>query len=239
MQKLFQILKWMTLCALLVVLLAFTNKKQTQQYFNLHAISVQESEDAFVNEQIVQEYLKENSIAIDSVVLSDSYLNDLEQVLLDHPAVKTAEVYSDQLGKLAIDVAQRKAIVRIKTTTEDYYLDEQGKQMLLSPNYTPRLLIFSGDIGAEQHKVVFELASKINDNSFWRAQFTQLHFNNDELIIIPRVGDQRIHFGKLIDIDEKLKNLDQFYKQAMPVKGWQTYSDISLKYNNQIVCTKK
>ena len=40
-------------------------------------------------------------------------------------------------------------------------------------------------------------------------------------------------------INEKLENLYQFYKQAMPLKGWQTYSDISLKYSNQIVCTKK
>ena len=43
----------------------------------------------------------------------------------------------------------------------------------------------------------------------------------------------------LTDINEKLENLYQFYKQAMPLKGWQTYSDISLKYSNQIVCTKK
>ena len=34
-------------------------------------------------------------------------------------------------------------------------------------------------------------------------------------------------------------NLYQFYKVAMPVKGWQTYSDINLKFNNQIVCARK
>ena len=59
------------------------------------------------------------------------------------------------------------------------------------------------------------------------------------MVLIPRVGNQRIHFGMLVNSTEKLANLYQFYKQAMPVKGWQTYSDISLKYNNQIVCTKK
>ena len=53
------------------------------------------------------------------------------------------------------------------------------------------------------------------------------------------LGEHKIHFGLLTRVNEKLDNLYQFYQQAMPLKGWQTYSDISLKYKNQIVCTKK
>jgi cell division protein FtsQ len=67
----------------------------------------------------------------------------------------------------------------------------------------------------------------------------QLHFLGDKVILIPRVGNQKIHFGRLVNSTKKLENLYQFYKQAMPIKGWQTYRDISLKYKNQIVCTKK
>ena len=36
-------------------------------------------------------------------------------------------------------------------------------------------------------------------------------------------------------VKEKLNNLYEFYKQAMPVKGWQAYSDINLKFK-QIFC---
>ena len=66
-----------------------------------------------------------------------------------------------------------------------------------------------------------------------------MHFSNNEVFIIPRVGSQKIHFGTLTDVNKKLGKLYQFYKQTMPVKGWQTYSEISLAYNNQIICTKK
>jgi len=38
---------------------------------------------------------------------------------------------------------------------------------------------------------------------------------------------------------ERLDNLYQFYKVAMPLKGWQSYSRINLKFNNQIVCVRK
>ena len=36
-----------------------------------------------------------------------------------------------------------------------------------------------------------------------------------------------------------LNNLNIFYKKVMPVQGWEKYSKVSLKFNNQIVCTKK
>ena len=57
--------------------------------------------------------------------------------------------------------------------------------------------------------------------------------------MIPRVGSQKINIGDFENIAEKLDNLYQFYKVAMPVKGWQVYSEINLKFNNQIVCAKK
>ena len=57
--------------------------------------------------------------------------------------------------------------------------------------------------------------------------------------IIPRIGNHKIYFGDLLNLDEKLDYLYKFYKYILPSKGWDTYKLISLKYNNQIVCTKR
>ena len=239
MKKLFQILKWGMLLALLVVVLAFTNKKQEQQLVQLNDINIQASVDEFVTKDIAMKYIEKHNFDFDSVVLSKFYLNDLETTLLNHPAVKKVEVYSNQEGVLNIKLQQRKAVVRIKTATTDYYLDEDGFEMSLSTNYTPRVLVVSGDVNPSHHANIFCFLTTINKSEFWKSQITQLHFEEGNILIIPRVGNQKIHFGALTNINEKLANLYQFYKQAMPVKGWQTYSDISIKYNNQIVCTKK
>lgn len=239
MKKLFQILKWGMLLVLLVVVLAFTNKKQEQQLVQLNDINIQASVDEFVTKDIAMKYIEKHNFDFDSVVLSKFYLNDLETTLLNHPAVKKVEVYSNQEGVLNIKLQQRKAVVRIKTATTDYYLDEDGFEMSLSTNYTPRVLVVSGDVNPSHHANIFRFLTTINKSEFWKSQITQLHFEEGNVLIIPRVGNQKIHFGALTNINEKLANLYQFYKQAMPVKGWQTYSDISIKYNNQIVCTKK
>jgi cell division protein FtsQ len=239
MKKVLKILKWGMLLSLLIVVLLFTNQKQNMQMVFLNQINIEVSEDKFMTEQIARKYIKQHNFNFDSVALSNFYLNELEIAFLQHPAIKNAEVYSNQEGVMNVNLKQRKAVVRIKTDNTDYYLDEQGIKMPLSREYTPRVLVVTGEVNESNHSSVFSFIERINKDKFWKSQITQLHFNNKEVIIIPRVGSQKIHFGTLTDVNKKLGNLYQFYKQAMPVKGWQTYSEISLAYNNQIVCTKK
>ena len=239
MKKLLKIIKWGMLITLTVIVLAFTEKKQGEQLVQLNQINIEISEDKFVTKDIVLQYIEKHNFAYDGVILSKFYLNDLEDILLKHPAVKKAEVYSNQQGVMNIKLEQRKAIVRIKTAAADYYLDEDGLEMYLSKEYTPRVIVVSGDANQKHHASIYAFIQIINKSEFWRSQIMQLHFLGDKVILIPRVGNQKIHFGRLVNSTKKLENLYQFYKQAMPVKGWQTYSDISLKYNNQIVCTKK
>jgi len=239
MKKLLKIIKWGMLIALAVIVLAFTERKQEEQLAQLNQINIEMSEDHFLTKNIVLQYIEKHNFAYDGVVFTQFYLNDLEEILLKHPAVKKAEVYSNQQGVVNINLQQKKAIVRIKTTNADYYLDEDGLKMPLSKAYTPRVIVVSGDANQQHHASIYAFIQKINKSEFWKSQITQLHFSGDQVVLIPRVGNQKIHFGMLVNFTEKLANLYQFYKQAMPVKGWQTYSDISLKYKNQIVCTKK
>ena len=239
MRKLLKIIKWGMLIALTVIVLAFTEKKQEEQLLHLSQINIEISEDKFLTKDIVLQYIEKHNFTYKGIVIYQFYWNDLEEVLLKHPAVKKAEVYSNQQGVMNIKLEQRKAIARIKTATADYYLDEDGLEMSLSKAYTPRVIVVSGDVNQQHHASIYAFIRTINESEFWKSQIMQLHFSGDEVVLIPRVGNQKIHFGILVNSTEKLDNLYQFYKQGMPAKGWQTYSDISLKYNNQIVCTKK
>ena len=239
MKRVLKILKWGMLLSLMVVILSFTNQMQNKQMVFLNQINIEVSEDKFMTEQIALKYIKQQDFNFDSVALSNFYLNELEIAFLQHPAIKNAQVYSNQEGVININLLQRKAVVRIKTDNTDYYLDENGMKMPLSSEYIPRVLVVTGEVNKSKHSSIFSFIEIINKDIFWKSQITQVHFSNNEVIIIPRVGSQKIHFGTLTDVNKKLGNLYQFYKQAMPIKGWQTYSEISLAYNNQIICTKK
>jgi cell division protein FtsQ len=239
MKRVLIIFKWMLAISLLVVLLIFANTSQAVQEISLNKIEIQQSPDDFVNTQIVLNYLKDKSLRFDSMLATDFNKEMLEDLLESHPAISEVEVFTNQKGEMNILIEQKKAIVRIKSNTDDYFLDEDGNKMQLSDSYTPKLVVASGDISKKNHFEIYSFIKQINKSEFWNAQITQIHFEKDKILLIPRVGNQKINIGGFDNIHEKLDNLYQFYKIVMPVKGWQAYSDINLNFNNQIVCVRK
>jgi cell division protein FtsQ len=65
---------------------------------------------------------------------------------------------------------------------------------------------------------------------------------NGDFVLIPIVGDQKINLGTANsdeDVKDKFERILEFYKEAMPYEGWNKYSEISVKYEGQIVCRKR
>lgn len=86
---------------------------------------------------------------------------------------------------------------------------------------------------------LYKFALFLQENEFWNDQIEQIYvYPDNDIELIPRVGNHRIMLGTLDEFEEKLANLKLFYEQAIPKVGWEKYSMINLKYKNQIVCTK-
>jgi cell division protein FtsQ len=53
------------------------------------------------------------------------------------------------------------------------------------------------------------------------------------------VGGQTILLGSVQDFETKLDNLMLVYKKVFSKAGWAMYDTVSLKFKNQVVCTRK
>ena len=83
------------------------------------------------------------------------------------------------------------------------------------------------------------LARYINKDDFWSAQIEQLYVNeNGDIELIPRVGNQKIIFGDATQMKEKFNKLFILYTKGFDKTGWNNYSAINLKFNDQVVCTR-
>ena len=239
MNRLVLIIKWFLMLGLFFLILSFVENASFNQFATISEINIEKTENQFITEEMVGKFIEESQMFNDSSRVYDFDLHTLEQLLSYHPSIDNVEAFVSHKGHVSINVLQRDPIVRIISKEESYYLDANGHVMPLSDNYTARLVVVTGEVDTTHHSDILSLVNILNESPFWTSQITQIHFINQELILVPRVGEHKIHFGQLDKIKEKLDNLYHFYKEAMPIKGWQTYSDISLKYNNQIVCTKK
>ena len=63
--------------------------------------------------------------------------------------------------------------------------------------------------------------------------------NLGEFTLIPKIGDQKILLGKVMDAGQKLERLKIFYREGMPYEGWRKYKTIDVRFAGQVVCKKR
>lgn len=196
----------------------------------------------FINTDDLVKFVNEKGLNPKGKKIKDINTDSLEQVVLSNQLIKTAQAYVTNNGGIKIAIEERKPILRIITNTgESYYIDNDGNRMPLSKNFTAYLPIASGAIKEDFAKGdLCNFTLFLRNDNFWNAQIEQIVvLPNNEIRLIPRVGDQQIIMGQLDGYKEKLDKLMTFYKKGLNETGWNKYSLINLKYDKQVVCTKR
>ncbi|MDF2437180.1 MAG: hypothetical protein K0Q95_1556 [Bacteroidota bacterium] len=256
---------WVLLIAGLLVSLGFVNAEQEQLKCSALDIHVNQDNDLYFIDKIdVAQLMKDRGDSIMGQPKASVNVTKIEESLNSHAAVSNAEVSVSIDGVVKVDVKQRNPLIRVINADGDsYYIDDEGRLMPLSDKYTMKVLVANGNIFEPyskryQHSIkdiskdslfkatskldeLYAMATFINADPFWKAQIPQIFYNQDnEIEIVPMVGDQKIIFGDTTSMEEKFKKLLTFYQQGLNTTGWwNRYSVINLKFKNQIVCTKK
>lgn len=202
----------------------------------------------FLDEAEITDMIEKSGDMIIGARLSAININKLETKLNSSSSLANVQIIKKVeskglsfRGKLVVTLDERTPIVRIKDSGEDYYMDMEGNKIPVSPKYVERIMIASGTIpDLETQTGLLKMADFVNKDDFWKAQIEQVFVQkNGELLLLPQVGDYLIEFGKPEDWTTKFRNLKAVYQQGFKTMGWNKYSLISVKYRNQVVCTKK
>ena len=230
----------------LVVLMSFIEVKKAKVVCKNVKIYIPGNQ-YFIDNQEVNTILQLNSKALIGRSIESINTHLLEKDLQANAFIETAKVYTDMDGVIRIDISQRQPILRvINRADQDFYVDQHGIKIPLSANFTARVLVANGNIDEPFTRVdtlhtsigkqLFLAADYIRKDSLWSAQIAQLYINADhEIELIPRVGNHRILLGDADSLEVKFNNLLAFYKQALPIAGWETYKLINVKYPNQVI----
>ncbi len=222
-------------------------------FFKSIKVNIDESSGMlFLSRYDVIDFLREDQINIDqSKPLHWVNYGKLEQAIENNPYVENAELFVDADGNIQINIKQRTPILRvINNRGVSYYLDEHARKMPLSSKFTTRVPVATGKIyaGSENEntydsviiKNLFVVASFINSDPFLTSLTEQIVVNTEgEFEIIPRIGNHKILIGDTSNLDGKFEKLQGFYKEITTHGGWNDYSLINLKYENEVYCKKR
>ena len=131
--------------------------------------------------------------------------------------------------------------------TQSFSIAEDGTIMPVSPKFTSRVLVISGNfvpsllkvpniLEMEEGRELMAMLNMIHEDTFWNAQIAQIDLDaKARATLFAQVGDERIEFGKPDDLDVKFRKLKIFYKEILPRVGWNRYDRINVEYEGQVV----
>lgn len=264
MNKWVKISLWSVFGISVVVLLVLTQRYLQELPLKKPAVQISVTgENSFLSESELTTRLQRNNLIYVNQRVKDLGPEKIERFIRKMEEVKTVAVYSSLNGSWNINIELRKPIAHIfNSIGQNFFLDADGHTISSSSEHTARVLVVSGEIpdrfGQESVNViinndslktirklddVYRISNYVCNDPLMQSLIGQIHReSNGDFVLIPLVGGQKIVFGSAFtdkDVAEKFKKLKIFYKEAIPYEGWNKYSEISLKYENQIVCKKK
>ena len=208
-------------------------------YSGVTAFIEDSAEQGFLSSADIVPILKRQGVRVRGTLTDTLNLQRIENIVSKHPYVKSAEVYNTLDNRVYIKVTQRHPVIRIFTGNNSFYLDEEGHRIPSSLNYTAFVPVVSGNYTLDKDSLLLVLASEIAQDDFAKSLTEQIVItSNGDFVIVPRISGHIIRIGDIDNFDKKMRNLKLFYRSVASTEGWDKYSEINLKFKNQVVCTK-
>lgn len=221
-------------------LTTFNRPQQEPECKGLDIVVKDEQQTDFVNENEIRELLVKKKMFPEGKALKDIDLAQMESVLVASPYIDKALCYTTAEGNVTIQVTPRIPIMHVLNTAgEDFYIDNVGGTMPRA-HHVIDLIVMTGNVKrATAGKLYSPLALALCADPYWRDQIQEVHVDADgEISLTPRVGNHIIILGDTSKVEDKLCRMKIFQTEGLDKAGWNRYKTISLKYDNQVICTK-
>lgn len=198
--------------------------------------------DTLVTGRMVAELIRHEMPSVDSVMLRDVDLKAVEQAASKSPYITQCQASTSIGGAVVLYAVQRRPVVRVFVGQEEFYLDSEGFRVPLSPYGSSDVVVASGNLSSKGKnlKEVWQLACYLDQHPEVGPLFDQIYRDaKGDLYLTPKLGSHVVQVGSVENLDDKFQNLVALYTRGLPQAGWETYKQVSVKYRDQVVCTKR
>jgi cell division protein FtsQ len=251
-KKILVAMVWILLSSGIIVLLIAAITRRNNQHCTGINIKIEGVQNNFFvdKKEVINVLQKTNGGKLEKKPLHSIDLALMETELQKSKWIKKAELFFDNNNVLEVRISEREPIARIFTTSGlSFYLDSSLTRLPLSDKFSARLPVFTNFptdvivLSKEDSNLIKDiriLGEFIEANPFWMAQIDQVDISaNRTFDLIPKLGNQIIHFGNAENYQEKFNNLLCFYKQVLSKKGWDQYSSLDVQFKRQIVAVRR
>lgn len=167
-------------------------------------------------------------------------LDSIEKTINRSEYIENAECLLMKNGDVHIYASQLIPALRVFSKGQSFYINRDGKKMHTKSNiYTDVPVVYGNFNDPAEALVVLPIVRYVNSDASLAQLVTMYSVkDNRNIFLIPSIYGHVVNFGDTTNIENKFAKLSQFYREVMPVKGWNTYDTISLKWNHQVVASR-
>ena len=252
-KKILSIVLWVITAAALVVLFIFARENYLTQPVKDINLSVK-ADTGFVRKSVLHDELPQ---ICGNAEIGTVNMIAIQKLMDDSPWIESNASYIDLNGALNVNFKEYEPKFRVfGKKGQSVYVTENGTVIPSSRNYTPYVLVASGNFDITNDSVSYRLSDTldrdknllnalhwykaIEGNRFIRNCVGQLYCNGkNEFELTVKGLYATVTIGDTCQATDKLKRLEIFIKQRIDNPETYTFKNINLNYKNQIVCTKR
>ena len=240
--KLARYILLIVLTALMIVGILWAREKGRDEVCNEAVVEVINDDSThFVTPLGVIEELERKHIIVKGKPVWQINVEDIEKKLGESQYIESVECMFENGGTLKIKVAQIVPVMRVFDGDQSYYVNKDGKRMTAVSTFHADVPIVKGHFTSKFSPLrLMPLINYVEQDSALKALVT-MYFMRDSnnIFIVPSIHGHVVNMGNCDDVAAKFRKLQLFYNKVMPVKGWMYYDTISVKWNYQVVATRR
>jgi len=173
--------------------------------------------------------------------VGDLSLDSLERRLRACDKIERVNVCRLANARLRIDVDPMEPVARVFDGGASYYINVEGKRISADPRFHIDVPVVVGHFtDARPATRLLPLLEHIAADPRLDALVSTVKQEPDgDIVLVPTIRGHVVNFGDTSARDDKFARLLTFYRRVMPVRGWETYDTIAVKWRRQVVATRR
>lgn len=197
----------------------------------------------FVTQAEVRRLLKEWSLDDTDRPASSIDLQKIEDHLSGVVNIENAMVQRMPDNTIRLTVMPMIPVARVfDFKGNSYYINRDGKRLTANARYHIDVPVISGNFDSIHSPAsLIPLVERLHSDPQWNAITSQVMVDphTRDVILVPLIRGHVVNLGDTSGIPDKLTRVMTMYRKVMPVKGWEYYDTISVKWAGQVVATRR
>ncbi|MDE7119308.1 MAG: hypothetical protein K2O10_01730, partial [Muribaculaceae bacterium] len=146
-------------------------------------------------------------------------------------------------NRIRVTVTPMVPVARIfDSAGRSYYINSAGKRLTASSRFRLDVPVISGDFDSlHPATAMLPLVRRLEGDPAWKAIVSQYRYDRQsgDIIVVPVIRGHVINLGDTTALESKLGRVMAMYHKVLPLKGWDYYDTLSVKWGGQCVASRR